>query len=541
MVQGIRCTVVQATILFLGLFAALAGTALAQTGDGRGGLPLTVTVDSVLDTPDATIDGICDDGAGNCTLRAAIEETNASFGTNVIEFEIVGCPNDICVIDIATDGGNSLPDIQSPTIIDGSTQPGNGGVCIQDIPDRGAYRIVVNGDGAEVGMRLELGSSGSVIRGLNIRNFFNNLAIVRSDDNQIECNFIGTDESGMSAAANNAANGIVFLCEDTGNIVGGTQSGSGNLISGNSSDGVQFFAGQDCAPTAGNIPSNNSVLGNFIGTAKDGVTPMGNGSSGISFFGEPGADNNFVGVLQDGQTVRGNVIGANAFSGIYIDGDPGGSDGSDSIVILGNFIGTDRTGNVDLGHLYGGVDIIQGNDNIVGGETPGYGNTIAFNGEGVYLEQDAGTGNIISGNSIYGHVGLGIELIDATGELGVTPNDAGDPDTGANLLQNFPVLQSAELAGPQLSVIYQVDSASLPLRVEFFMADSDGSEGQVFIGAADYVAAGSATVDLTDVPLTPDPRVIATARDAAGNTSEFSVSIPVEEIQALFEDRFESP
>ena len=43
-----------------------------------------ITVDSTLDAPDLVIDGACDDGAGNCTLRAAIMEANANPGADTI-------------------------------------------------------------------------------------------------------------------------------------------------------------------------------------------------------------------------------------------------------------------------------------------------------------------------------------------------------------------------------------------------------------------------------------------------------------------------
>jgi hypothetical protein len=476
-----------------------------------------------------------------CTLRAAIQETNFNPGGDTIEFEIADCPGDICVIDIVTAGGNFLPDIQSPVVIDGSTQPGNADVCELDIPQRPPYRVVLDGDGQDIGMRLESGSDGSVMRGLNFRNFTNAVQIARSNQNRVECNFIGTDETGAIAAPNNVGNGVFFQCEGTGNIVGGTGVGDGNLISGHAVDGVQFFGGADCSPTAGNIPTGNSVLGNFIGTARDGVTPLGNGFAGVSFFGAPGADGNFVGVLPDGTTIRGNVIGANGTSGILIDGDPGGVDGTDGTVVMGNFLGTDRSGTVDLGNVFGGVDILIGDDNLVGGSIAGAGNMIAFNGEGVYLAQDAGTGNRIQQNRIYDNLGLGIELIDGSGDLGATPNDPGDVDTGANQLQNFAEVFSAEEDGGLLSVTYAVDSATLPIRVEFFIADDDGTEGARFIGAHDYTAAGNAVAVVPVTAIEIGDRVLATATDSGGNTSEFSPSVPVVFLDTLFRDGFESP
>jgi CSLREA domain-containing protein len=492
-------------------------------------------VDTVADAPDAQLDGFCDDGTGACTLRAAIQEANNQPGLQEIHFDIPGCPNGICVLNIATAGGNFLPDIQSPTIIDGSTQPGNAAVCTTAIENRSSYRIVLQGDGADIGLRLEQGSSGSVIRGLNVRGFFNNLAIVRSNSNVIECNFIGTDESGMAAVAN-PANGVVFLCDSSGNVVGGPTPATGNLISGHDVDGVQFFAGADCSPTAGNIPTNNAVVGNVIGVAKDGTTPMGNAFSGVSFFGEPGADGNFVGVLQDGTTVSGNVIGANS-AGVLIDGDSGGVDGSDNIVVRGNFLGTDRSGTVDLGNAFGGVDLIQGDGMVIGGALPGQGNVIAFNAEGVYLEQDAGEGNRISGNAIYANTGLGIELVHASGTIGVTPNDAGDTDAGANRLQNFPDITSAEEEGAEITVVYDVDFESVPLTVEFFIADGD--EGRIFVGTQEFIGAGAQSFMVDAAAFTIGDRLVATAADADGNTSEFSAPAEIVFLDRIFRDGFE--
>lgn len=44
-----------------------------------------INVDSTLDTSDAVPgNGVCDDGGGNCTLRAAVDEANALAGTDTI-------------------------------------------------------------------------------------------------------------------------------------------------------------------------------------------------------------------------------------------------------------------------------------------------------------------------------------------------------------------------------------------------------------------------------------------------------------------------
>jgi len=330
---------------------------------------------------------------------------------------------------------------------------------------------------------------------------------------------------------------VFFQCEGTGNIIGGTGDGDGNLISGHASDSVQFFGAADCGPTAGNMSSGNSVLGNFIGTARDGVSLLGNGFAGVSFFGEPGADDNFVGVLPNGTTVRGNVIGANGTSGILVDGDPGGADGTDGTVIMGNYLGTDRSGTVDIGNFFGGIDILIGDDNQVGGGTPGMANVIAFNSEGVYLEQDAGTGNRIQQNRIYDNIG--IELIDATGDLGANPNDPGDADTGANQLQNWPEILGAEETGEQLSITYAVDSATLPIQVEFFIADDDGTEGARFIGTHEFTAAGTAVAVVSADSVDIGDRILATATDADGNTSEFSPSVLAVFLDRVFRDGFE--
>jgi len=49
-------------------------------------------------------------------------------------------------------------------------------------------------------------------------------------------------------------------------------------------------------------------------------------------------------------------------------------------------------------------------------------------------------------NSIHSNAALGIDLA-ANGTHGVTPNDAGDADSGPNALQNFPVITALVAGG----------------------------------------------------------------------------------------------
>jgi CSLREA domain-containing protein len=93
----------------------------------------TFTVNSTVDATDAVPgDGICDDGSGNCTLRAAINESNFSGGANVInvpagtytltlgpfddEFNAAGASLDTGDLDIVDLSAFSLPQLTSVTI-----------------------------------------------------------------------------------------------------------------------------------------------------------------------------------------------------------------------------------------------------------------------------------------------------------------------------------------------------------------------------------------------------------------------------------------
>ena len=197
--------------------------------------------------------------------------------------------------------------------------------------------------------------------------------------------------------------------------------------------------------------SGHTVRGNFLGTDATGTVALGLSESAIDVAGT----NHVIGGSAPGQ---GNVIAsADFYQGLLL--------GGSGHVVYGNFIGTDVTGTLDFGNPRVGVNA-AGTNLTIGGINPGEGNTIAFNGA------TFGSGGIavsgqqvrIRGNRIYSNNGLGIDL--GTFDPGVTPNDPGDGDTGANGLQNFPILISAgpALAGGYRNAHRQACSTAPPRR-----------------------------------------------------------------------------
>lgn len=284
---------------------------------------------------------------------------------------------------------------------------------------------------------------------------------------------------------------------------------------------VNHFIGQGIILQGG---GENVIAGNIIGTNVTYDTGIGN-RDGVYIFNS--ADNTVGGTTLPDR----NIIGGNTDDGVNFEG--AGAFGN---VVVGNVIGTDPSGNVNLGNAGDGVKISNtSSDNVVGGTEPGAGNLIAFNhGRGVYSERDTtfATGNSILGNSMRANNGLGIDL---DGE-NVTANDAGDTDEGANHLQNFPVLTQAETVTGSVSIAGAFNSSSdTDYRIEFFAnesCDTSGNgEGERFIGAVDVTTdgTGDASIDATfAVDVEAGEWITATATDADHNTSEFSACVEVE-------------
>jgi hypothetical protein len=291
-----------------------------------------------------------------------------------------------------------------------STLPGIGcGHLTIDGSDAG---VVLDGSQLEVGMGLYLSSDHNVVRGLQILHFPDSGVHIESGSrntvggdrtvgtgplgqgnlmsgcevgismtgretisNTIVGNYIGTDVRGLDALGNRWC-GIQISQNPSGNLIGGTLPGEGNLISGNGYAGIHLIG----------HASHNTIVGNTIGSDLSGNVALGNGDDGV-----------LLELSSACNTIRGNLISANKRGGVHIS-DPGSSYN----VVVGNLIGTDASGTLPLANASYGVAVGWGGAqfNRVGGTAPEDRNLIGGNrGAGVELHGRE-AGNVILGNLI---------------------------------------------------------------------------------------------------------------------------------------------
>ena len=165
---------------------------------------------------------------------------------------------------------------------------------------------------------------------------------------------------------------------------------------------------------------------------------------------------------------------------------------------------------------------IDGNGTTVGGTSAGAANIIANNGQ-VGVNVVNGAGNAVLGNSIFSNGNLGINL----GPCGVTPNDAGDGDTGANNLQNFPVLAAAPAACRERSTARRTARSPSSYFGNTACDPSQNGEGETFLGSASVTTDANGNATLPLFTAAAGLIVTATATSSTNDTSEFSACVTV--------------
>jgi len=242
------------------------------------------------------------------------------------------------------------------------------------------------------------------------------------------------------------------------------------------------------------------VIGNYIGLMPDGS---------LSSYSKNVGDGRAEGAIHLEDWIVDNVIADN-----WVVHDVGADivvqNRSSRNVIRGNHFGVSpKSGPVPQAGW--GISIReQSKSNVI------VGNEFAGGPGGIWIQQGANHFNTISRNSMRGLTGLGIDL----NRDGVTLNDPGDVDTGANHSQNFPenvVASTTAVSG----------TACARCTVEVFTttgAAGGYGSGTTYLGS---VQASSSGLWMLPVSLAAGSVVTTTATAANGNTSEFSRNVTV--------------
>ena len=273
----------------------------------------TVTVTLATD-PTATHTGV--------SLRDAITQVDAGKA-NTIDFNIAGTGVKWITV------SSALPSITKPVTIDGTTEPGYAGKPLIGLTPASTS---VKGDG------LLITAGSSAISGLAIRGFAGyGLHLETGGGNTVSADYLGANANGVTAPGNGL--GGLWLDHSSGNTL------SGDLISGNSGDGILANGGS----------TGETITGNTIGTDLTGKLNLGNAYDGIQIVGDAG-----------GTVTRivNNLIDNNGHYGI-------GFETSSNVVIQGNTV--ENSGNR-------GVAVITSSNATIGGTSSGLGNTIINNG-----------------------------------------------------------------------------------------------------------------------------------------------------------------
>jgi hypothetical protein len=397
-----------------------------------------------------TVNTANDDGTGY-SLRQAIADSNNNPGvTNTIKFGIPG--GGVQTISLLS----NLPAITVSVTIDGTTESGYTNTPLIQL-QRDPKGSAVDG--------LDLNFTDTLIKGLSIGGFTGAGVRITQPGNTLQSNYIGLDASG-SALPN--LDGVVITAG--GNIIG--VAGSGNVISGNTQDGIHII-GADVAADGNSIVANSIgttangsaalhnlygiVLDNVANTTISGNTVAGNNSDAITFNNSNGGGNvvkaNKIGVvigadangvtttsalgnqgngisinsssyiLIGGPRSNGNIIAASSGNGIQLDG-------SSNINIGGNFIGVDGAAStttdsntLPLGNTNGIELLNNSHDNTLG--------ATVLPGGGVV------DGNVIGGNTNGIQIGAGNQLETGSANNSILGNFIGTDPNAAIALSNF--------------------------------------------------------------------------------------------------------
>jgi hypothetical protein len=267
------------------------------------------------------------------------------------------------------------------------------------------------------------------------------------------------------------------------------------------------------------------VVGNYIGIALDGSV-AGNTGYGLEIL-------NSSSIIGGTSVADRNIISGNGTGGIRIEDRASGLPVSypHGALIVGNFIGTDPSGQVPAPNHGNGITIVNPGS-AVGSVDPEGSNTIAFNTlAGIQMPP----GCEVIGNSIFGNGSKGIDID------GTPFNNAVNSQVLSTPQLSYAIESSGETPGfaqvqigGVLNTHYKFFIIDCTIQLYATLNGMPAGQGQIFLGSTvvrtDNNGFAKFTVRNLSVPVGPGTIFTATATvpyfgGAFRNTSEFSAAI----------------
>jgi parallel beta-helix repeat protein len=304
-------------------------------------------------TPNDEICGDADTGTGGvqCTLRAAIQESNSDADTDTIGFEagVQGQPITLPL---------GVLSVTQPVTINGCTTDGS----TADTATAPCVGVRATSTGVDI---FSVTAIDVFLRGLALTNgrqaifYGSGQTGLRVENSRFGIKLDGTtaegDETGISLIGNTA-------------VIGGTTPGQRNVFANIIDTAIDLFTGD-----------NNQIKGNYFGTKPDGTIAAAKNGKNIAVRGNGSgsdAEGNVIGGglstgERDSAACDGpcNVIANATGDGVFLGTDiPNNESGAQGTVINGNHIGLDATGNSAAGNGTG-VDVSQSDFTSIGAAT----------------------------------------------------------------------------------------------------------------------------------------------------------------------------
>lgn len=374
------------------------------------------------------------------------------------------------------------------TTVDGSSPlPNTWGVSVVD----GSTNVRIGNTGAGQGNQI----AGNQYVGVGIGG-------ATTTGNFVQGNRIGIDAGGTNGLPQNIG---VYVFQGATNTTIGGSSAARNVIAGHNNADINV---------SDNTTSNTLIQENYLGTRATGNVGISASGSGIFNAGK-------------NTSILNNVVSGHGGFGVGI------FDGATGAIVRGNKIGVGADGATSVPNSDHGVYINNASNNTVGGAGAGEANVIFFNRVGVTV--GSGVGNAIRGNRIGKNTALGIDL----NSNGVSLNDTGDADAGANNGQNFPVLTSASNLNGSTTIQGTLNSRpNQTYTIDFYASSAPHAtsygEGETYLGSTTVTTNASGNVSFS-VPVahSAGTSLSATATSGTGDTSEFSAAFAVNIATAL--------